>query len=347
MSPRKRQLPIQLQPPITSYPEHAYLLSVLAVSDDYLPWFFSNFIQLMAVKAPQDSRYWFDFYVPCRDHALEVNPCIHLQKWNRDSLDAYKLDIIDLLMDSIDLGYYIYLYVNEYYIPGSPAYLIKDLSHGNMIFGYNMEDRTFQMAGFLKNLKFTSIEVDFETLEKAFKDNPTIEDFELKMYLFKRREKVNFEFDLQHVVMLLEEYLASANSSERERTFQNPLYKQPLEGHFGKEVYVCMKKDLQDECERDGTLLVRPMHILWEHKNSMLLRLRYLEQNRDVRLRPGLVERYEKLERSMLLLRNSVIKYYLVRNKSILIQVMDGLDRICLEETQILEALLDDLKGGQ
>ena len=57
------------------------------------------------------------------------------------------MNIIEKLIMYIDRGYYIYMELNEYYIPNRPAYKNHNFYHDLLIYGYNKSNQNHDAAG--------------------------------------------------------------------------------------------------------------------------------------------------------------------------------------------------------
>lgn len=158
----KKILPVKY-PPITSFPQYADFLSIALVEDRSLHWLYSHFIQLRGYYKKGYPYIKFDDLPPieecpfCNEHILKRN--FILNKWK---------DIVDFCIYSINLGYYIIINVDRYFLPVFDGYNKIHNIHPTLIYGYNIEKAIFNVADFYKDNKYSYSIVNFEDLNKAF-----------------------------------------------------------------------------------------------------------------------------------------------------------------------------------
>ena len=120
----KKTLPIAT-PPVIGYLHHAYPLSILANWTAYLPWFYSNYIQLYCPQNLQNLRrnrtLKFNFYRR-PDQRFSISPYLKVQFLDRDLIYNSSKDIVPFIVACIDKGYYVQPTVNEWFLSTSPAY---------------------------------------------------------------------------------------------------------------------------------------------------------------------------------------------------------------------------------
>ncbi len=76
-------------------------------------------------------------------------------------------------MSFINKGYFISLVIDYYYLQGTSIYLKKHDTHEILIYGYDLNKKTFLIAAFLQYGKLNFGEMTFDDFEDATRD----EDF--------------------------------------------------------------------------------------------------------------------------------------------------------------------------
>lgn len=332
----QKELPFK-RPPIISYLYHAFRLGIIWGGVECLPWFYSNYIQLLCQESFADgqNQFHFDFFPIWYDHA-EIPWLFMPHFFDKDTVYKCNIDINQLIMQYIDRDYYIYSFVDEFFIPNRLSYKTKHLIHDNLIHGYDTERNIFNIVGFDDRFRFSESEVDFIEYRNAFMTNTND-----RVHLFKKYDKCNYDFDLKLVFEFLTEYLLSIDSAERLRAVHNPETKNYT---YGIKVYECLKRYLElvliDKIEGDTML---PLHIFWEHKVCMLLRLKYMEENGYLNNLSSTAERYQSIERNFLIARNEMLKYSRTGNKKVVSSVIGLINKTEVEEREILLDLQDKI----
>lgn len=333
---KKVLLPV-VQPPILGYQFFAFPLSVVLAHDKSLPWFYSNFIQLCYDRRP-DPPVPFTFYI--HDHTL--NPWLHVERLQRGTVDIIKLNIVDFIRDCLDDGLYCNLNVDEFFIPEREVYHQSHLSHDVLIHGYDMREQTFQLLGFKDKHTFASTSVSFADFEKAYENINVIDHQSVcdRIFLYKWNESGHYDLDVDLIQETLEDYLLSANTSNRFRMVAAPW------DHcdYGLKTYETLMHYFEQLLNGRAIFDIRHIHTVWEHKRLMSARIRYMQEH--VPEFPASEEELAssmELERMALNARNLMLKYYIQNNPELLTRVMRYLEEIAVKERAFMEKMLDRL----
>ncbi|WP_027085798.1 hypothetical protein [Cohnella panacarvi] len=344
------------KPRIYSYSSHATALSIMADDEDYLPWYYSNYIQLCGLKdykVPYDLP--LDFYMgPRKDSNYYVNTnWLTFMSTSRNLLASTCGDIIKFLIACIDQEHYAALHIDEYYMEDRWAYRMRKWDHENLIFGYDLDRRVFHIIGFKgTNRKFEASEISFEVFEQAYAqiDDAPPNDWRSQILLFRKanREdgpfKGNYAFNLDQVIRSLEEYVQSDNGSKKFGMFQNELSYLA----FGIEVYDTIKNNLPVVWSD-----FRPMHVLVEHKSCMVERVQYLRDNGYLNEEEYtyLHESFSRMARTCMVMRSTQIRYIASKDRDkdshLLDKIITELDQLAAFEQEVMGRMLVMLKQWQ
>lgn len=327
----KKILPMKY-PEITSYSIQSNVLSIIANYEETLPWYHSHFVQLCCDKQSlmigfTDWAHNDTIFVP-RQH---VDNSLIKNKWESN--------ICEFLINSINLDFYNYFYIDEYYIPDSNAYQSYKFVHNVFVYGYDIEEEIFFIAGSLKDGKYMFTRCTFTELENAYKSVSQIEDLlgGVTMYKYK---KISVDFDLNFVANSIIEYLYSKNSFQYDKRLH--IYKD--EFIYGISVY----QHLDDYLSRllhgeDKKIDKRPFHALWDHKKCMLSRIKYMGTNNFLKNADSLFVKYQIIERETLYHRNAILKYSLTKNKDVLEKTRHRINRLVENEMTLLNCFLESI----
>jgi hypothetical protein len=335
----QKVLPIA-DPPIKSYLHHAYGLSVLATSTKYLPWFYSNYIQLYFDVNFIENRYsdYFNFfYYPFN----EVNiPNLQTLKIDRSILENKDRLDVNFFMRLIDKGYYIYTFVDEYYIPNRLVYKKKNLTHDIFLFGYDSSKQFFNVLGFDQDLIFNVSTVSFKDFIEAHAHGYN-KDAWWTQFIFPTRlnNTIEYPFNLELVTGLLEDYLESKDSNIR-----LSMYYKPRNNIFGLKCYEYIDRFLQMVESGSFPIDYRVPCVLLEHKQIMKLRLNYMNGLGIVE--SDVCKKYAQIETEALIARNLMLKAFITKDLSIIPKVRQFIKSIYEKEINILFPLLKALKRG-
>ncbi|MBT3274718.1 MAG: hypothetical protein HN368_16285 [Spirochaetales bacterium] len=347
-----KRLPINSRPPLIGKLKHAYPLSLLSTSDTYLPWFFSNYIQLFYPKARGFPYATVDFFHPPQYPSL---PLLDTQLFDRSVLEKIgPASLSKFLMRCLDDELYVRLYVDEFFIPDRSAYKRAYMPHRLLLFGYDRCLSCFDTIGFLKNGRYAVSQVHSADLERAFYSTRLMEEIHerergerdpalgnlAEIWLARLKPGRQCQFDLQLVIEQLVDYLSSKNTAMRFRMLDTSYYGQ--EGS-GMDVYGCIRRRLEYSLEHPDFCDFISLHILWEHKKCMLLRIRYMEEHRY--LDPGdlLYEAYRNIESQAQILRMMILRFQIQRDRRIIERLIRRLDQCSQMEGAFLRKLLEKI----
>lgn len=333
----KKKLPIGM-PRITCALHHAYPLSILAISDDYLPWFYSHYIQM---EYETDHKYRFNFY-RYPQYLVSVSPWLQIQMVHHNVVRRAYKNTVDFIKDAINEDLYVQMDVDEFYIPGKELYNRRHYTRELLVYGYNSQNQTFKTLGFNAEGNYTSNNVPFRQFEEAHINSISRNEQDCRVFMFKYVDNAHYEFDLDAVLEQLQDYLYAVNTSKRFRSFA------PVKNYaYGLATYRVIQSYLLFRAKNVSDINRLIFHTLWEHKKCMQERLNFLEQHGFLSSSFGLQIAYEGVKKETEKLRAMSFKYALTKDTAIVERMIELINIIASEEKQILERVCDALKGGK
>lgn len=345
----EKKLPITY-PPITTYLSHGYNLSALMNYEEFLPWFYSNYIQLKCLKElTQELDCDLNFYFPDGLDYLQRIPFVKTQFIFKDIMSYWRCNVSDFFKNIINEGYYICTFVDEYYIPSKILFQKKHNSHRIFIYGFDDELEIFNICGWDINQVFNINEiVKYKDLSAAFGSDHNTDIllsrrgtlcFKLDNNYFKSHQ---YNFDIKYVYRILNEYLLSYNTSENFCMYYNRL--DPAKYSLGMNVYNDFNNYLKKLADNQAKASRIAAHAIWEHKKCMLMRISYLKKMKYISENSMYENSYLEIERKASICRNLMLKYQLTSDSSIIFSMMNLIRNIENEERYLLEQLIEDIK---
>ncbi|MEI7024437.1 hypothetical protein [Paenibacillus sp. y28] len=328
------KLPVSY-PLITSYPSLADFLSIAASHPDYEAWLNSNMIQLFCVKK-FGKGCELKFYFP-----YLFNQCALMNgaALPRHTMALLEPDPVEMFIKCIDGGNYVIISADSYHISAYKPYYQKQIRpHFMMVFGYDRENGTFDIADFFVG-RYEYTTTTFEELRAAYEAIPWDTD-RVQVKLLKLEPRVRYEFDKQHVYDLLSEYFHGFNTSRRYGSNYNP--SQHLV--YGMDIYPKLQEFIplvgEGICIPDR----RPFHVIYDHKRGMKQRIEYMVEHGHI---PSsclpLSQQYADMTDKCQMMRNLILKYEVVRQPDMLLRISDYVKQLEQEEREVLKELLSAL----
>ncbi len=339
----KKVLPVNY-PMITTYTQHAHLLSILSNYECTYPWIFSNYIQLYINKDYKHN--WGDFYFPFPYEMRPSDTCkwILTKKIDRDVADSKWGNIINFIIDSINSNNYVHTMLNSSCVPLAPNYNKEHFKHDVLVHGYDLKEEMLYCSDFFGiSYKYSFEKISFIDYTKAFNAYglATNRDYLNKMvYLYKLNSEYDYmfeydyKFNIKNISNSIKAYLNSSipeywdiyNTDNRDNIV------------FGIEIYDTLRNYLASKSvSNEDHIDTRPFYLIFDHKKMMILRLKYLlglGYYKDCNSEN--IDGIAKLEMQAKDVVNMIMKYNISKNGTILNDVIKMLNSIERDERNIL-----------
>ena len=229
-------------------------------NNQYFKWIANNYIQYKFNPEETAPANYIDLIK--RDYkTYSIHPFIKFTEDKQDLIQSVYNGIWDYVLTKLRHGYYVHLYLNEYYIPNSDSYQEQYFLHENLFYGYNEDSKTVSIIHISLG-KPVKREITKETLLQAYTGMSAVcMEFE--------PDCDPYELDIFHIYSRLSDYLDGRNSSE-----DHAYVSETEKGIFGIDIYQAL---LHDPTGRSVFLNdIRVSYMLYEHKQCMKQRFAYL-----------------------------------------------------------------------
>lgn len=269
-------LPIN-EPMITTYTQHAHLLSILGIYDFTYSWIFSNYIQLYINKDYKHN--WSDFYFPFPYELRSVDTCKWIKSQKLDRKITVKWSsIIDFVIDCVNSNNYVHTMINYFYLPVSDRYNRKNLNHDILIYGYDLEEDILYVSDFFKNGVYNNEKISFSDFSLAYAkyDQAINNDYLNEMiYLYKLNKQYDYKFNIKNITNSIKDYL-TCNIPEYWNNY-NADNKEAIV--FGMDIYSTLRNYINIVISKEESYFdIRPFYLLYDHKKMMYLRLKFMNK---------------------------------------------------------------------
>lgn len=343
----EKKLRINTNPLIRVYQYNAYVNEILTIDNECLPWLVNNYIQLVFYKDYIGEKFTFDFFT---GNVFGGIPLIEYKTFEeKDILIKSESSTHEFVRECIDNGFYIYTFLNEFYVPNRQAYNKFDYVHDILIYGYDIDDKKYNVIGYNDNMQYKESEIHFNMFYRAFCNE------EHCVILYKKAENKEYKFNIVTAYEMLNDYVDSIDSSIKLNIY-----------HDLNAVSKCHKDYLGDRlgCNQlyglaiyDGIILlckhsvnnrdevdIRTFYGNYEHKLCMLLRLAYLEDDKYLGASNNIKILYTSIAEEAKLITNLILKYNTTRDINILVRVIAKLDSLKVNEEKAVRELIHELE---
>lgn len=243
---------------------YAFPLGILAQYPQATDWVFSNYLQVV-YDCAEGSDVVFSFYL----HDFSVSPWLETLKLNRELVEMHPRGILGVVRDALERDFYIYLTINERYVPERLAYEQQvDYAHDPLVFGIDDQKDLFELYGFDRNQIFRSSSISQDDLAIAYYNTGPESFYEVPLTLYRFNSDGRYTFDLGFVGQTVVEYLESFNTSTH---FQAETSR--WDQVYGMDSYRPLESYLDDYGSGAIEYNIQNLHMLWEHKRMMVARL--------------------------------------------------------------------------
>lgn len=255
------------------------------------------------------------------EKSLLVSHCLPFVLWGaihfRVSLLHNKNNIKEKLINFLKQKKYIYLGVNEEYIPDRSAYKKTYFYHELLIYGYDESLDKFYTIAFNKNLSYVSQMIDSEDIISAYNTNKFKR---FSVYNIWRRTRYDLSFMNKRFLKL--------------KLFN---YFYPIKNNYGHKAYKCFCNQLLKDYEI-GAIDIRSFRTMID-RSVMLSKIKMigLETNEYIET---LIN--ENMEKSKLLMKNA-IKYSLTQKKELEPYLIAEINHYSKNELEILKYVFNNI----
>ncbi|MEW9702771.1 hypothetical protein [Paenibacillus sp. SI8] len=332
-------LPVE-QPIVTSWGNQSHVFSIAQRHPAYKPWIYSSYIQIELIVGLSGGDTILNY-----SHLTtpqEDCPWIETTRTTVQQIQESGRDLVSFFKENLLKGYYIYQFINMYYIPAYPTYQRKHAQHDPMIIGFDDEQEIFYMADFHQNtdgaMRYGIFEVSYTQLTDSILHLTEELNILKGIELFQYRTDVSVPFDTERVKIALSDYLTSTYTPHREPTWLST----PVLA-YGIACYDHLIQHIEDIKMGSELRDFRFFHVMDDHKLLMYQRLQYMHEIGLIRAE--LPQGYEEILNDAATMRNLLLKFGLNGNIRLLDRVILLLRKIVETEKNILGGLLEELKN--
>ncbi|WP_127508274.1 hypothetical protein [Paenibacillus humicus] len=319
------------EPLVRTYPQHTNLFSILSRNSIYLDWFYSHFAALSCPETfPSDFDKIVNYFSYDQQYPFyEGSPFVSNYSEDRCS----SAQIVDKLLDHIEQGRYIAVYLNDFYVPYRN--FSEDYYHDLMIYGFDSSEGQFEVLGFDGRGYPSRQQLAFSDLIEAYRStNNALEDNKLPFYMkkdwiYEFNENVSIPFDRNRFQFLLKCHQKSQSFAFE--TEDNYI--------FGMNVYDSLLEHLQMVEKHSVKLDHRAFYLIWEHKKIMNDRLRYMYLNHFADHNQSLLHQAELILNKAQIIRNLTIRARVVSGSISTIAISEK----CKEMREMEERFIEDI----
>lgn len=301
-------LNINENPLIDCYNFESFPYNIISLNPSYSDWIASNYIDLCIHKDCENAS------VPFKSYLFDYTqiPGMKVEKMDRDFFNnVIDSDILKVFKKAIDRGFYIYLNLDEFYVPNRLAYKNCNYSHDNLIYGYSEENCNFKIFGFTNKRKQQSTEIAFSDLLKGYKNLDQIDNNCFQIYFFKP-EECTYNFSLQVVIDALENYLKGVDLAK-----YNSNIKKPELLVYGIDCYKILKEYYLSTKKMDSRISYK----LLEHKKCIKNTISYLITNNYL-IDEDLLVQVEELIDLGNIIKNLSLKLILIEDTQLIFKIV-------------------------
>ena len=336
------ELPL-VRPPIASYQIDATVLSIVLQSDTAWKWFYNNFVQIFVFDQYGTQKLMFRGLnqLPC---ALSECPFIRTQRFVRDHVIHAWDRLSDFVYDSIVAKHYVFLDLDRFFLPQSSDFDHRHRIHRTLISGVNLQSEQALLSDFYGSHGYKRHWTEFSDLDRSFPydeiyiDKDRYDLWDKSLVVLLRFIDIDYEFDVQLLVTLIDDYLRSRNTVD---SYEEQCTLKKKNARYGLDVYDFLLEyvDRIADGESGDTRL---FHTLYDHKNALRLRVRFLIES--FALDPHMYHTCEHIAHEALVIRNMVVASQFAQQSARVRRIPLRLETLREAEVRLLEDICAALR---
>lgn len=289
---RKKKL-VALESPLKGYMEDAYPLTVAITKESSYEWIYSNYIQLLFQNPKRFDNQPIKFYKLSWNSGLIWDADCPLLKYDtvpKEILESNNVDIINYIISAISQEYYVKVYLDEYFLPFRSFYQKKHYLHESMFIGYDLDKQELYGLAYVTDYTgyhFKEFVVSMEDVRKAYSIPVKDSVQRSRVMLMSCNWEKFYEFDIENVKESIYEYINSISTDKKHISITNV-----RDYVFGLSVYDKLAEYFENSNLFQGVI---PFHIIMEHKQLMVLRIKYMLDNKFIKECDDILTGFEML----------------------------------------------------
>ncbi|GHU39849.1 hypothetical protein FACS1894193_01030 [Bacilli bacterium] len=113
------------------------MFNIVSQNNEFTDWIHSDYVNLCMKNTPNSVN---QPLVSCRNYPYYIPGLIENKLFRDFFFDNYKeVEFINLFEKAISNDYYVYLFLDEYYLKGKASYKTEHFSHDSLIYGVDSE----------------------------------------------------------------------------------------------------------------------------------------------------------------------------------------------------------------
>lgn len=334
-----KKLPINDTPILDTYNFECLPYSIISTKNGFRGWEANNYLLLVMQKNFINKPVPFGYYLP----DYRKIPGLDCITGNRELINnLMNTNIIDFIKKAINNNWYIYLNLNDYFVPNKKSYCKEDNSHDSLIYGIDENEENIFLFGYTKNNRLERTSISFKNFVNAYysleKFDTSCDQFEM----FRINDKIEYFFNKELFLDTLRWYSKGTNISKYSAN-----YIIPEELVYGAD---CYDKLIEYYKLAKSNKVLNKFHNfkipnkIVEHKKSLYQSVNYINKNICTNKLELEIEECRRLIKLSEELKVLTLKYSFDSSEKYLNACIDSLNLIKNIELQLIEKIIKKLE---
>lgn len=320
----KKELDFVKKPIMQGYLHYAYTFGIFETDyKRFAPFIFNNYIMLGYDSESTNSV----------DHPYSwelLTEPLYWKQFEKDVFRDWKEDMEQFINGRIDAGWYLWFWLDEFYIPHRAAYKKVHFNHSMLIYGYDDEKKIYDVMGFDEESNYCHTTV---SLQDIINSDP------IGVSCITPNLELDIKIMPQQIVDSITDFLHPQNIGTRYYQWRirsvNFIF-----GIDGERAY-CDEFYKQSRGEKEKTFI--PCHVIWENKKLMKKRIEYLLEN-GFMSDETLILKYKPIVDKAFNLKNNYLRFFVGDKRVTPKTLSNDIDELIALEKEILPLVSNDIK---
>lgn len=309
-------LSLEKNPVIRTYQHLAYSFSILGTNQDSCNWLCNQYTQLIN-DGKNDMTFYLDFLN--RQDALECG------RISCETIKKFKIDIVELIRDEIKEGWYVYICIDEFYIPERDVYQKEHFLHDCLVYGFDDSKKEFYIIGYNDKRMYRESKASYTQIRNS--------EPQYWICSLRKSEQYKFLLDINKIQIDFKRYL----NLMPEIIIGDFDFKSAV---FGQETNILLIKHIENMCLNRDMIDIRYIYLFYEHKKCMLIRMKQLQEL--IEFNNFNIIEYQKIVKKAERLVLMALKYNIKSISNIYIKMSNYIKDIAEKEKIIILDVLKD-----
>lgn len=279
-------------PVIDGFAGYASMNNMILHDEKGKDWFIQNYMKILTFYSEKMDTIYFD-YANVDTLYVTSNACFQPDQLVNWPITTYAIpveqvepeELIDYIKKQIDLGYYVYIFLNWKYLKEYGH--TTDAYHEIFFYGYDDAEEVLKATGYVKGRSYGEVTHSYWDVTEAYrhmdifydnKEENIINRDLARISLLRFKENFNFTFSIVQFVTDLKMYLNIEKVNSGIGIVNHHYQGAPFFYAYGNQMYDVLACFIKNKCNEGKVFDIREPYFLYNYLEGFMYKLKLLRE---------------------------------------------------------------------